>query len=364
MAAQGKSRARLWMVLHTWLALPVWGLLLLVCVSGTLLTVVHELQWLADPSVRAANPDGRPRLGYNALAAAVLEAQPQARILRLRDRADYLATEVAAQLPGTGNVRLYVNPFSGQVQGMVAGDDLLEHLKALHGWLMIEAKQGPHPGWFIVTPLALLMLGSVVTGLLVYKKFWRSITRPRLRLRAGKRVFWGDLHRLAGVWGLAFTLLMGITGTWFLASQTLQLAGVRMLPETPRVAVPSGPPAGLPDLDRMAAAAQAAVPGLRVTRLTLPRTPDRAVLVSGTVGLGLHGRYGLRIHVDPWTAQVVDALTPESMTGLQAASRLLPSLHFGDFGGLPTKLVWFVCGVLLSAVVFSGFLIWLRRRRD
>jgi len=51
-----KSRSRLWFLVHSWLALPVWFFLLIICVTGTLATVSQEIVWLANPDVRASKP--------------------------------------------------------------------------------------------------------------------------------------------------------------------------------------------------------------------------------------------------------------------------------------------------------------------
>ena len=37
-------------------------------------------------------------------------------------------------------------------------------------------------------------------------------------------------------------------------------------------------------------------------------------------------------------------------------------LHFGNFGGLPVKLLYFVCGLALTAVAVTGTYIWLGKR--
>ncbi len=34
-----KSRSRLWFLVHSWLALPIWFFVLIVCVTGTLAVV-------------------------------------------------------------------------------------------------------------------------------------------------------------------------------------------------------------------------------------------------------------------------------------------------------------------------------------
>ncbi len=57
-------------------------------------------------------------------------------------------------------------------------------------------------GWYLVSLLGLPMLASLVTGLVVYKRFWKGFFRPRLRISQGARIFWGDFHRLSGIWSI------------------------------------------------------------------------------------------------------------------------------------------------------------------
>ncbi|WP_416060840.1 PepSY domain-containing protein, partial [Pseudomonas aeruginosa] len=51
-----KSRSRLWFLVHSWLALPIWFFVLIVCVTGTLAVVSQEIVWLANPEIRASKP--------------------------------------------------------------------------------------------------------------------------------------------------------------------------------------------------------------------------------------------------------------------------------------------------------------------
>ena len=48
-----KSRSKLWFLVHSWLALPIWFFVLIVCVTGTLAVVSQEIVWLATPEARA-----------------------------------------------------------------------------------------------------------------------------------------------------------------------------------------------------------------------------------------------------------------------------------------------------------------------
>ena len=52
----------------------------------------------------------------------------------------------------------------------------------MHGWLLIPFTAKYSPGWYIVSAMSIPLMGSLITGLVVYKKFWRGFLRPRLRV--------------------------------------------------------------------------------------------------------------------------------------------------------------------------------------
>ncbi|WP_163026953.1 PepSY domain-containing protein, partial [Pseudomonas viridiflava] len=51
-----KSRSKIWFLVHSWLALPIWFFVLIVCVTGTLAVVSKEIMWLALPETRDNPP--------------------------------------------------------------------------------------------------------------------------------------------------------------------------------------------------------------------------------------------------------------------------------------------------------------------
>lgn len=362
-----KGRGRLWLVVHGWLALPIWVLLFVVCVTGTLLSVAHELEWLATPTVRASNPEGVEPLPLNDIVASVAQAYPEGIITRVRQPEPYLAYEVTVALPDAPFARAHVNPYTGAVQGLTEGPGFTGFLFGLHSWLLFPWTGNFNLGWYIVTALGFPMLASVVTGLVVYKKFWKAFTQPRLRVTKGGRAFWGDFHRLSAMWGLWFTLIIAISGGWFLISLLIWSSGYKIFPDPPLVArehVPAPGPAArrvMPDLDTAVAAAQAAVPGFRPSTITLPDSAYSHATLYGDNGFSFFGKSGHRVFVNPYTNTVGGTVVPGDMTALQVTSGLLPALHFGAFGGLVTKLIWFVFGTALSGVILSGIIIWTKR---
>lgn len=187
-----------------------------------------------------------------------------------------------------------------------------------------------------------------------------------LRAGHGARIFWGDLHRLAGVWSIWFIAVISITGTWFLiqailADNHITFSSRPIVPVIAREDVPQTPdgsPAPRIDLDEAARIAGLAMPGLEINFIALPATAYSHVTLSGP------GWYPLMFQsasVNPYTRNVDSQFLISDRSALEFVTESMRPLHTGDFGGLPIKLVWFFFGLVLTLMVFSGLLIWTKR---
>ena len=82
-----KSRSKLWFLVHSWLALPIWFFVLIVCVTGTLAVVSQEIVWLANPDIRASKPsDDAELLSYEQVIKAMNRAEPQTIVKHFKSR--------------------------------------------------------------------------------------------------------------------------------------------------------------------------------------------------------------------------------------------------------------------------------------
>ncbi len=361
---QGKSNKKVWYSVHRWSALPVWGLLVLICITGTVCTVTQEITWLYAPEVRAANPESVDPLPWDALAEAVTSAYPGTKLESMHVEESYLAYLVRVQLPEGERKRLYLNQYSGQVQGEVQGAGFRGFMLSLHGWLLLPWQDGYSVGWYIVTAVSVPLLASLVSGLFIFKRFWRALYHPRLRWRQRSRVFWGDVHRLLAVWSLPFILIISSSGLWFLVQGVLDHNEVAIFPEAPvlpREAIPLTSEAEGPErltLDGAASVAREIYPDLRISYIELPDDARAPMIVRGTRGISLLRDTAHGVYLNPYTGAVMGALSSPDLSLAHFLSALLMPLHFGDFAGLVSKLIWFFFGCLLSTVVCSGFIVW------
>lgn len=356
--SSGKSRSRLWFLWHSWLALPIWVFLFFVCVTGTIAVISTEITWLANPDMRATGSG--EEIEASAIIAAAEKAIEGGRVTSLSWGGSHMAVGARVALPDGTSSTAWVNQYSGVVQGLASGSTFSGFIRALHGWLLT------YPfGWYAVTLLAIPMVGSLITGLVVYKRFWRAFYQPRIRWSHTPRVMLGDLHRVAGVWSIWFLATMAITSLWFLIyvlalDLGMGLGGSKPPVMIARAEVPVGETAPRPDVDAIRNAAMAALPDMRLRYLGLPSTAFDPAQVIGSSGQApLLPDY---IKINPYTAEVIEVtggLTGEP--GIALTRTIMRALHTGDFGGLPIKAVWFVFGVVLSGLVFTGMLIWTKR---
>jgi uncharacterized iron-regulated membrane protein len=344
----------LWWRVHHWAGLKLSIFLTFVMLTGTLAVFAHEIDWLLTPAMRVA-PQDRPHASWGAQAAAVQAAVPGGEISMMSAPIDpWFATAATVETEEDRLVFVYVNPWTAEAQGVASWWNAHRVLRFLHRHLMMPVKWGLP----IVCSTAFLLLASLVTGLVAYKKWWRGFGRvPRLRKgRPGEaRRFTGDLHRLAGVWSLWFVALMIVTGLWYLIEWGGGAAPPH--PRPPETIAGAEVPVG-PALDRLVATAQAAYPELEITGV---RFDDRGVVFEGRDGTLLVRDRSNAVWTHPETGAVLLKAEGARLNWRQRIGEAADPLHFGTWGGLASKLVWFLFGAALTGLCVTGVMIYALR---
>ena len=76
---------------------------------------------------------------------------------------------------------------------------------------------GHRLGEILITAMSLMLLISIITGLVTYRRFWRGFFRMPPR-HQGARGWWAGLHRLTALWSLPFLIVVCLTGFYYLIS--------------------------------------------------------------------------------------------------------------------------------------------------
>jgi uncharacterized iron-regulated membrane protein len=350
------TRRRLF-ALHGWLGLNFGVLLLVVCFSGSIAALTQEIEWLTEPALRIL-PEGpiRWQRSYDNLQKAYPEhsisgiARSEATVLRS------LAWEAYVTSPDGQWGQVRFNPFTSEIVRPSTSLYLTDFMRQLHYSFFSQS------GFYLVCLLALPLLFSIFSGILFYKRFWRHLFR--LELRKGTHAFWSSAHRLLGVWSLVFSLIIGITGVWYLV-EDLWIPANRAYPPPPEVPAENlarhGPTPRLLPLDRYVEIARKVFPGLQPSGIALPQGPGGTVAVHGQAGHWLVRDRANEVFLDPFDGQVIVIRRANHGGLLNRWIDTADPLHFGYFGGITTKVLWAFLGLCIPLSILSGAYLSFRR---
>lgn len=318
------------------------------------------MDWLFFPASRATPQTERASI--NLMAENVIKAWPNARLGSIgAGEEPYLCSTAFVIQEGVRHF-VFVNPYTGDVQGSTTLT-FYRFFRDLHYYLFIPFQIGH----FTVLIFGFLLLISLVTALIFYKNWYRKLFELK---RGGNRLsFFKSLHKLVGVWSVPFMIIFSITGIWYFLERTntgniSRIANTR----TPTLEVPVSDSvymANLPkviDYDRLVAAAQEVMPTLKVKSISIPSSKKRPVYITGTSHVPLVRNRANRIYIHPETYEVVKVQRAENLNTTTYLNDIADPLHFGDWGGLTTKIIWFVGGLAISGLVLTGVWIALKRK--
>ena len=352
--------SRLALVIHNWLGLKLFLILAVVFVSGTLAVFRYEIDQLIYPQLRVEPGDSLASL--DDIVAAVKRAYPGMGMgaeVPTGVGAGDLAIGILGVSPERGIRMIWVDPYRAIVQGDTPLMTPGFFLASLHSDLFI-----PDWGLLIVCATAIVLVVSLVTGLIAYRRFWRGfLRRPRFRTL---RIAMVDLHKLTGLWSLWFAIVIALTGLWYfwvlvgepmfgfpqaiepyeqpeVAAETLEALG----PEAPKTV----------SLDGALAHVRTLYPDFVSTYVSLPEHHGAPIVFHGHRG-ELLAKYATTIAVDPFSAEVIGANLASEAPALTRIGAMVNPLHYGDFGGLWSKSVWFVFGLALSSLAVTGIVIY------
>jgi uncharacterized iron-regulated membrane protein len=229
--------------------------------------------------------------------------------------------------------------------------------------LHAELFAGP-VGRLLVGLVALALLVSLTTGAIVYGPMMKRFAFGLVRRDRARRTLLADLHKLVGAATFGWILLVSVTGLFLsLGSVALQVYSAT---ELKTLGAPFAKQPIVEDLQTVDAAVESAeratqgawsIIALPGSDLASPR--HYTVLLKG--GSGVSSRM--------LTLALVDALAPEHAEAHQLplylkGLLLSEPLHFGDYGGLPLKLVWTLFSLATVVLSASGVWVFFIGRRD
>jgi len=362
---------RRWGWVHKWSSLVCTLFILMLCLTGLPLVFSHEIEQLAGDEIEApAMPEGSPRASVDQIAAKAVEAYPGLVPLYFfaeEDEPDiwYVKLDTRVDTDESQSTLIISDARTGEVLGAPKVDEgFMSVMYRLHVDLYAAL-----PGKLFLGLMGVLLVVAIISGVVLYAPFMRKLRFGEVRQARAARTRWLDLHNLLGIVTLVWALAVGLTGvinTWAdLIFKGWQAEQVSALQAGETRTLLSGDASGAPTVDGSLQSAVdrvlAAAPGMAISMIaypgTLRATPEHvAVILSGDTPLT--SRLTQALLIAPQSGDVLEASArPWYVTALQ----LSEPLHFGDYGGLPLKILWGLLDILTIVVLGSGLYLWLKR---
>jgi hypothetical protein len=165
------------------------------------------------------------------------------------------------------------------------------------------------------------------------------------------------------------TLLFSITGIWyFLERANIGGIGRDVNPRPPKVLdVPENSSKKQDlnytvDYDKAIAIAEKEIPGLTVGNILPPQNDADDFYLIGKSDVPLVRQRANRVYLNPHSYEVIASQKATEINTKIWLNDIADPLHFGYWGGLVTKIIWFIFGLGISSLVGGGIWITVKRK--
>jgi uncharacterized iron-regulated membrane protein len=214
------------------------------------------------------------------------------------------------------------------------------------------------PGKIVVLLVGVALVILTITGFILYRRSVVKVLtfRQKISFKSPRSMF-SSLHRVVGVWALAFNMLLCVTGL----SLSITVVNTALKNGPKKVAVPEI----TTSVDAAIAEARTAYPDFEITYLRFPVNDEGRIQLLGrlTSDPSYYGKFYSKIQADYKTGALGEPYFVRDQTLLDRFLTSLHPIHFGDFAGLFVKLLYAFFGLMPGILSISGALIWFYRHK-
>jgi uncharacterized iron-regulated membrane protein len=356
---------RRWSWVHKWSSLVCTGFMLLLCITGLPLIFGHEINhWLHSDIQPQRVVPGTPDAAMDHVLAAAQARHPKLVALFMSQAADEPEMwQVTLAKTPTEQEALRTVIVDARTAAVLGEPRFDEGFMAVMLRLHVDLFAGL-PGTLFLGVMGLLLVVAIVSGVVLYAPFTRKLGFGTVRHERAPRVRWLDLHNLLGIVTLVWASVVSLTGVInTLGEPVIKLWRADQMTEMLAPYKGKTPPAGRASLHSSVAAARALEPSMRVGFIAFPGTDFASpfhynVFMQGNAPLT--SRLFKPVLVDASTAQVSDS---RALPWYVSTVLISQPLHFGNYGGLPMKIIWALLDIATILVLGSGLYLWAKRKQ-
>jgi uncharacterized iron-regulated membrane protein len=340
------------LAIHGWIGIVLGLFLIVISLSGTGIVFQKELDHALNRSLYQVTPQSQP-ISLDAIVAPVLAARADLPIWFIETPLTPDESYVINQkLANEHRLQTFVNPYTGKILGQRIWEfSFVGFLYTLHHDLFIGKV-----GQIMVGITGFLLLLMAVTGVVLWPGWRRLLRGFTIRWQAPLPFVSYDIHKVSGILSSVFLSITAFTGIVIVLVHFLPM--FNQVPETK--AVPKTAPIALSQLLQKA---DAAIPEGKTSFIEFGEHDPAQLLVRKKLPNQETGRFDLSVvELDRYKGKVVQITKVVKPDPFFAFLVAIAELHFGTFWGLPTRILYFVVGLMPTLLLITGLVNWRRRR--
>lgn len=357
---------------HTYLGIIAGAIVSLIGVTGSALVFQDEIDRALNPRLFEVAAQAH-RLDLAEVAGIMKVRYPQYQVTAIGNN-DITNLNLPYRISVLKNKRtgeltdLYLNPFNGDLTGRRNfQSSLMQVVLRLHMSLLLDL-----PGRILAGVSTLILLIITISGLRLWiPAKWKQL-RSVLTVKFGasfKRQNY-DWHNVIGFYTAPFVIMLCLTGfslnIGIIAAPALIITGGEKLEVLSKLinARSAVKPGTKPiSVEQLMKKAKSVMPQGQVKNLSFPARPEGTytleVINPGKIYLVKTDI----LMIDQYSGQIIFNSTKDFQNIGKAYINWLKPMHYGSFGGLPTKILAFAGGLSPLILFITGVIVWWPRYR-
>ncbi|MBA6296080.1 PepSY domain-containing protein [Colwellia sp. MB02u-9] len=336
-----------WSTWHSLVGIKLAILSCFILITGTFAVISHEIDWLANSSQRVLPSVSSVDINWPKIYRAANQQNATQIVSINAPIDDWFAVEVLRLDNNGERYRQFYHPVTGDYQGEGRWLNWQRFFRMSHRHLMLPTTYGIT----IVCIVGLVLFFSLISGFFIIPKWWKGFfKKPRTN---NSKTFWNDCHRLFGLWSSWLLLTVCITGIWYL----IEVWGGRAnFPEqkTPENSVNKLVVSTTTSVFEKVINSVGQYHDLTIKRIVLPSIKAQTIIVEGQNDTLLVRNRANNVIFDGLTGNYLSRRMADKQSLHVRISEAADPLHFGIFGGIYTKILYFSFGATLCALAISG----------
>lgn len=357
-----------WFWWHKWTSLVCTAFLLLLCLTGLPLIFHEEIEHFSETDQPLIIPAGqtapKPLDELVSTAKNHYPGQVEKLVYWDKEHPGLISITLGESAASSYETDKYVvlNAYTGKIEETpVVDKGFMYIMLRLHVDLFAGI-----PGKLFMGLMGILFVISIISGIMLYGPIMKKYNFGMIRTEKSRRLRWLDMHNMLGIVTIAWVTVVGFTGVInALSDVVLYFWQQGQLNEMTAPYKNAAPLSGkLSSLQSAVALVQDKEPDMLPYILAFP----------GTVFSSKHHYAVVMRGNTPLTERLLQPALIDAKTGELSDMRAMPffvnayfmsqPLHFGDYGGLPLKVIWAIFDVATIFVLISGLYLWFARRKS